>query len=89
MSDVLLRQWQMLQFIPRAPRKVGTATLETSLKDRGFDVDRRTIQRDLVSLSATVPLVCDDHTKPFGWSWMADGVPLEVPNLDLHVALAS
>jgi len=88
MSEVVLRQWQMLRLVPRAPRKVSTAAIEVELKRRGFDVNRRTIQRDLQALSVMFPLVCDDDTKPYGWSWMAEGVPLEVPNLDLHVALA-
>lgn len=88
MPDPINRKLQMLQLIPRAPRKVDTATLERRLRELGFDVDRRTIQRDLVALSSVFPLASDERSKPFGWSWNADGSPLAAPDVDLHVALA-
>jgi predicted DNA-binding transcriptional regulator YafY len=73
MADNFLRYLMLLREIPRAPRRVDTATLARRLEERGIDVTRRTLQRDLERLSATFPLACDDATKPYGWSWV-DGM---------------
>ncbi len=88
MSDTLMRQWQMLRLIPRHPRKISTAELMQHLADEGFDTTQRTIQRDLMRLSAIYPLACDERSKPFGWSWMADAEVMDIPGMDSHTALA-
>ena len=88
MTEALMRHWQMLRLVPRAPRKVSTDALERALRQHGFDAHRRSIQRDLLKLSASFPLVCDDESKPYGWSWARDAEPFDVPGLDLHAALA-
>ena len=66
MADTLLRQWTMLRLIPRAPRKIETAALERLLFEEGFEVNRRSIQRDLNTLSTRFPLLCDMREKPYG-----------------------
>ena len=88
MANALLRHWQMLRLIPRAPRKRSTAMLRDELVDRGFEVDLRSVQRDLHKLSTSFPLVCDERSKPFGWSWSREAESFEVPGMDLHTALA-
>jgi predicted DNA-binding transcriptional regulator YafY len=88
MPETLLRQWLMLRSIPRAPRRISTAMLEEKLADQGFEIDRRSIQRDMHKLSSFFPLVCDDSTKPYGWSWSRDAVPFDLPGMGLHTALA-
>lgn len=65
----LARQWEMLRTVPRAPQKITTATLESRLRDAGYAISRRTIERDLHALSARFPLTLDDRSRPFGWSW--------------------
>jgi len=57
------------------------------LADAGFEVTRRTLQRDLAKLAGIYPLVCDERNKPFGWSWSADAAFLDVPSMDSHTAL--
>lgn len=86
-SDTLYRQWLMLRMLPRAPRKLDGATIERRLAHEGCHVGRRSIQRDLLALSSVFPLVCDDRSKPYGWSWARDASALEVPALDPHAAL--
>ncbi len=86
MPDTLLRQWAMLRLIPRAPRKIEVKRLEWLLGEEGFDVNLRSIQRDLNTLSTRFPLHCDMRSKPFGWSWAADAV-LDVPGMDPPTAL--
>ncbi|MSP72430.1 MAG: WYL domain-containing protein [Myxococcales bacterium] len=88
MADVLLRQWQMLRLLPRAPRKTDAGSLERKLVDAGFEIDRRSIQRDLIALSASFPIECDNRSKPYGWSWSRDGVPFDLPAMDVQAALA-
>jgi predicted DNA-binding transcriptional regulator YafY len=58
------------------------------LADEGFETPQRTIQRDLVKLSNIYPLVCDERSKPFGWSWMREADVMDIPGMDSHTALA-
>jgi predicted DNA-binding transcriptional regulator YafY len=81
------RQWLTLRMIPRHPRKIDTATIEDRLKSQGFNVHRRTIQRDLESFSETFPLLCDDRDKPYGWSWSPDAAAFDIPQMDPTTAL--
>lgn len=87
MSDTILRQWAMLRLIPRPPHKTDTATLREKLCAEGFDVTQRTIQRDLDRLSLQFALVCDDHSKPFKWSWRSDSQVKNIPAIDPSTAL--
>jgi predicted DNA-binding transcriptional regulator YafY len=86
MADTLLRQWAMLRLIPRAPRKIDAARLERLLFEEGFEVNLRSIQRDLNTLSTKFPLLCDMREKPYGWYWDANAV-LDVPGMDPPTAL--
>jgi len=76
----------MLRMLPRAPRKIDTATMERKLCDEGYTVTRRTIQRDLHQLARTFPLLCDEH-RPAGWSWAPDGALIDLPGMDPNTAL--
>ncbi len=73
MADAMLRQWSLLRSIPRSPRRVDTRTLLRRLREDGFKVGQRTVQRDLHRLSEIFPLMLDKRTVPFGWSWMRTG----------------
>lgn len=55
--------------LPRPPRRIDTGAIETRLRERGIDVHRRTIQRDLVELAGVFPIVVDERAKPYGWRW--------------------
>ena len=57
MGTPTLRQIAMLELIPRSPRKTYTKEIKNKLADRGFEIDERSIQRDLVALERTLPLV--------------------------------
>ena len=88
MSDTLLRSIHLLQSIPRYPRKIETTRICDSLKQYGFDVSVRTIQRDLNNLSDIFPLVSDDRNKPYGWSWKGND-SIGFPAIDTPTALVS
>lgn len=86
MNDTLLRHWRMLREVPRYPRRISTVDLKQRLVAAGFEASLRTIQRDLVKLSATLPLLADD-SKPQGWSWEANAPQLDLPTLEPQAAL--
>jgi predicted DNA-binding transcriptional regulator YafY len=83
----LLRQWNMLRLLPRAPGKISVRELCQRLCDADFPVTERTIQRDLNELAAVFPLVVDDRERPFGWSWQKDASSFDLPGLSLPEAL--
>lgn len=83
----LLRQWTMLRMIPRAPAKVAVKDLQQQLRDADFKVTTRTVQRDLIDLSAVFPLVADEREKPYGWSWQRDASSFDLPGLSIPDAL--
>src|SRR5919106_3879942 len=76
----------MLRMLPRAPRKLDTSMLERRLRDEGYPVTRRTIQRDLHQLARAFPLLCDEH-RAAGWSWAPEAALLDVPGMDPTTAL--
>ncbi|EKU81781.1 helix-turn-helix transcriptional regulator [Massilia timonae] len=83
----LLRQWHMLRMVPRAPLKVSARDLCERLCAAGFDVAKRTVERDLKELSTVFPIVVDSRDKPFGWSWLRDASSFDLPGLTLPEAL--
>lgn len=86
-SSTLLRQWNMLNMIPREPCRIGTSDLVKRLADAGFDVDLRTVQRDLNNLAEVLPLASDAH-KPQGWYWLKTAPQFDIPGLEPQAALA-
>jgi predicted DNA-binding transcriptional regulator YafY len=88
MSASLHRQWVMLSLLPREPRRIDAATLEAQLREHGLTINRRSIQRDLVALSALFPIVCDERTKPYQWSWAKGGPGVLPSGMSPHTALA-
>lgn len=85
--DTLLRQWQMLRMIPRFPLKITAGDLHQKLRAEQFDVTKRTVERDLLSLSEMFPLASDDRDRPFGWSWSKDAHIFSLPGLSHTEAL--
>jgi len=86
MSDALMRQWQMLYWIT-PNTKISTLDLMKKLNDEGYSATQRTVQRDLVRLSKIFPLVCDERSKPYGWSWNKHTRGHEVLGMDADTAL--
>ncbi len=87
-ADTVLRQWAMLRALPRHPRQISVPELRARLDAAGHAVTARTLQRDLIELSAVFPLRLDDRSKPFGWSWDAHAPVFDLPNLSTQEALA-
>lgn len=89
MSDTLLRQWELLRAIPRAPKKIDVASLMAKLEIAGYKTTKRSIQRDLNSLSRVFPLLNDDAGSGLaqGWSWDANAKSFDLPSMDGPTAL--
>jgi predicted DNA-binding transcriptional regulator YafY len=85
--DTLLRHWQTLRRIPRHPLKITAAELCQHLGSEGFVVGKRTVERDLHALSSIFPLVADERSKPYGWSWSRDAPSFDLPGLSGNQAL--
>jgi predicted DNA-binding transcriptional regulator YafY len=50
-------------------------------------VTKRTVERDLLDLSLAFPLVLDNRSKPYGWSWQKDAPAFSLPGLSNQEAL--
>lgn len=88
MSDGLHRQWTLLRMIPKAPKKIDSTKIVEMLRDKhGIETTARTVQRDLVNLSRIFPIVRDEETRHFGWSWDKDADLLDLPRMDPQAAL--
>ena len=80
-NDTLLRQWLMLRLIPRFPRKADARAITERLCAEGYEVSKRTVERDLQMLSDKFPLVLDDREKPYGWSWSKEAQNFDIPGM--------
>ncbi len=86
-EGVLFRQITLLELIPRHSRPLSVTELLERLASRGFEVNRRTVQRDLILLSGKWPLVSDE-ARPPRWSWHPDAERFDLPGMDATTALA-
>lgn len=86
-KDTLLRLLALLRLIPHEPQRIATTALLEKLRDRGFSVDLRTVQRDLNRLSVPFSLICDTSTSPYRWSFTKNA-PLDLKDMDAATALA-
>lgn len=84
-SDTALRLIHLLQLVPRS-RKKSTQKLMAELETLGYEVNIRTVQRDLEKLAEKFP-VQSDGGKPAGWSWKPYSGDLSLPTMDPTVAL--
>ena len=85
--ETLLRHWLMLRAIPRYPAKVTATQLKERLDGEDFSVTKRTIERDLMDLSAIFPLALDNRSKPYGWSWQKNAPAFDLPGISNNEAL--
>lgn len=87
MSDAIQRQFEMLRTIPRLGA-ITVQQLHQRLANLGFATTERTVQRDLLQLSAMFSLECDDQKKPHDWRWIPHMPVCHFPGLSIPEALA-
>ncbi|HXC01995.1 MAG TPA: WYL domain-containing protein [Opitutaceae bacterium] len=66
----LARQWELLKKLPARGPGLTASKITAWLKDQGYSVTKRTVERDLDTLSASFGIVCNDESMPYGWHWM-------------------
>lgn len=86
--DSSIRLIKLLSLVPRGPRKLPARQLRDCLADAGFDVDLRTVQRDLQRLSSSFPVTSDEARPEAGWQYARGAAELSAPALDERSALA-
>ena len=86
-NDTQLRQWAMLKRIPQHPRQITAKELTERLEADQFEVSKRTIERDLLSLSEIFPLLSNEKSRPYGWSWNKDAESFSLPSMSPVQAL--
>ncbi|HTN32534.1 MAG TPA: WYL domain-containing protein [Marinobacter sp.] len=87
MSSTVVRYLTMLRMVPRYPRSITTTELAQRLEEQDLSVNIRSIQRDLEKLSTDFPLLVDESTRPFRWSFDREATVDIIPALDLPAAL--
>jgi len=83
----LSRQWELLRQLPNRSPGITSAELVGRLKDAGFTISKRSIERDLNELSLIFPLERNDRSIPFGWYW-ATNACIELRGLSVSEALS-
>ena len=81
---------RLLEILKRLPtRGAGISARELTdwLTDEGFEVSKRTVERDLSALAVHFQLVYNDKSVPYGWRWMSDAVT-EFPALTVADAMS-
>ncbi|MFZ5724427.1 MAG: helix-turn-helix transcriptional regulator [Pseudomonadota bacterium] len=87
MTDTTLRYIRMLDCIPVEPRKIAARDVREQLLAAGHDISARSVERDLEKLQAIFPLVKDDRSRPYGWSWLRDAARVDIQPIDKVSAL--
>lgn len=86
MRDTSLRLLAMLRAIPRRSPGISSRELKAKLATRGYEVSKRTVERDLVRLCEQFPLVTEG-SHPEYWSWMPGAADYALPGHDPMSAL--
>jgi hypothetical protein len=86
-KDQTYRQWILLRAIPREPHRKSTKDLHQALVDEGYDVTLRSVQRDLIDLSAQFGFTDDVVGRASMWFWPKDFKVIDVPGIDPATAL--
>ena len=86
--ETLLRQWAMLQKVPREPLAISAKHLGEHLADAGYKVSQRTVERDLVKLSVVFDLTTETRERVQHWFWPKHARVFDIPGMDPATALA-
>jgi predicted DNA-binding transcriptional regulator YafY len=81
-----MRYLKMLEIVPRHAVGVTVADVHAKLSNQGFEIDRRSVERDLITMSATFPITSSEE-RPSRWHWMQQAPQMTLPGLDPATAL--
>ena len=88
MNDACYRKIQTLRALPKAPARKSVTDVFKDLKHQGFEIDRRSLQRDLKALARLFPIENDGNKDIPGWCWQKDAEKFELPEMSPSVALS-
>ena len=88
MNDACMRRIQTLRLLPKAPARISVARIHDALIGQGFEIDKRSIQRDLNTLATLFAIESDGNKDIPGWFWKKDAEKLELPEMEPAVALS-
>lgn len=83
----LARQWEMLKKIPSRGPGITASELTAWLRENGYAVSKRTVERDLNDLSGLFGITCNDESMPYGWHWIA-GKQYEFGSIEIADAVS-
>lgn len=86
-KDTLPRLFALLRLIPHYPHRTTSSKLQEQLREVGYDVALRSVQRDLLKLSGPFALACDEDSVPRRW-YFPKGAPIDLRDIDPATALA-
>jgi len=92
-AQTFLRRIDLLQRLPaKGSGQITARELVTQLQAAGYPVEKRTVERDLEFLRDHAAwlgqVVCDDRSKPYGWSLAHNARRRAIPGLSVDEALA-
>lgn len=87
-GTTLARQWELLRILPSGPPGMSARDLCAKLAANGFDVSKRTVERDLNDLSGLFPITTNTNGKPQGWHWIKQAPGFDIPGMELTEALS-
>lgn len=85
--DAIDRLLEMMKHLPSRGPGITARELTDRLKDAGYTVSKRTVERDLDHLRQHFSLYCNDKTSPYGWRWAEGGGP-DLPGLSMAESLS-
>jgi len=87
--EAFFRYCEILRLIPRYPNSISTPDIIDSLRNQGYTVSERMIQRDLDKMcsSKLFPFSSTLDTNPLCWYWPVDSTKFLVPRMEPEEAL--
>jgi len=85
-SDTVMRYIAMLKQVPSHMGGVTASDLHRKLSELGYGIDKRSVERDLVTLSGSFPIT-NDEGRPARWYWVRDAPFTALPGMDPVTAL--
>ena len=89
-TETIFRMLAMLAVIPVYPKMLSTTEIRKKLsaKNPEFNVDARSIQRNLEQLSGSFPITCEQQGRTNYWFWANEHAITQIPAMDQSTALA-
>lgn len=82
-----MRQWSLLKALPNRGPGLSARQLTEHLREQGYEVSKRTVERDLRDLSQHFAIYENAKSKPYGWRWL-ESATMAIPGISIPEALS-